>query len=122
LANQDVDRYRNTNVAGQSFVPMGLDMTELLPLSVNSRSGFLRMTLKGVSFQHERYAFVLARHMMVLAGLIEPISLGELRARIDEAVDLVDRVKDRINKMDAAVAEILDLKVETLDLLDQVAN
>lgn len=122
LANQDVYRYLNTNFAGQSYVPMGLDMTELLPLSVNSRYGFLRMTLKGVSFQHERYAFVLARHMMVLAGLIDPASLVELRARIDEAVDLVDSVKDRIDNIDDAVADIIDLKVETLDLLDQVAN
>lgn len=101
---EDVYRYTNTDFAGKSYTPLSINSDSLLPLNVNSDYGFLRLMLKGVSFQHDRYAFVLARHMMVLAGLIDPASLVELRTLITEALGLVNNIKNRIEGIITRIA------------------
>lgn len=47
-------------------------------LTVNTRDAFMRMTLRGVSFQHDRYAYVLARNLIKLSGLIDPADIPKL--------------------------------------------
>lgn len=57
---------------------------ELLPLTVNTLDGFIKLELRGVSFQHEKFPFVLARNLIKLAGLIDPKDLPDLVAQIKD--------------------------------------
>lgn len=119
-ANQDVYGYLNTAFAGKSYAPRSLDAAELLPLTVNSTYGFLRLSLQGVSFQHDRYAFVLARHMMVLAGLIDPASLVELRARVLEGEQLVNAISGKIDDIILLIPTIEGTLANSLDVLGDI--
>jgi Baseplate J-like protein len=78
----------------------------LQPLNIASDYGFLRLTLKGVGFQHDRYAFVVARHMMALVNLIDPLAVPEIRKQIDESKLIIDLIIIRINNIRTHTAHI----------------
>ena len=85
------------------------------PLTVNTQNGFLRLTLQGVSFQHDRYPFVLARHMMSLANLVDPISyaqaltfLVESKAIVAECVSRVHSIQSRISTINGRIANLIN--------------
>lgn len=80
-----------------SYTPKSMPLEPLEPLTVNTRKGFARITLAGVSFQHARYAYVLAKQMMALAELISPEDLEELISQAEQALILSNTSGARIN-------------------------
>lgn len=111
---QDVYYYQGTDFNNQTYEPDKLSQTDLLPYNVNSRYGFLRLTLDGVSFQHDRYSFVLARHMMALAGLIDPVSLVELKSLIEQASRLTNEIHERIQQIILAL-QVIENSISNTD-------
>lgn len=93
--DQNVYHYQRSDFAGSTYLPKKTQ-DDLLPLNVNSLDSFLRMTLLGVSFQHDRFAYVLARHMMAVANIVDPISIDKARAAIVKASDLATAITNRI--------------------------
>ncbi len=95
----------------------------LSPLTVNSRKAFFRMRLKGEDFQHDQYAFVLAKQVMALADIIDAKSaeqvkenlrlLSILSARADIVMGTilgnVNDVFDRIDELSGNIAGIPNL-------------
>lgn len=84
------------------YYPPAPGQDPLLPYNINSRYGFLRFTLGGVSFQHDRYTFVVARHMIALAKLVDPISMSEVLLSLSNAQKVAAAIHTR-------VVDILDL-------------
>lgn len=75
----------------------------LEPLSIHTRKGFIKLTLAGTSFQHDRYTYVLARQMMALANLLDPESI-EL---VKDDLELLKKLSAEANsKMASILAEI----------------
>lgn len=81
------------------YIPRPMDPAPLQPLNINTSDDFLRMTLRGVSFQHDRYAFVLARHMISLAQMVDPISINGAIGHVKDAKELAVALEQRINAM-----------------------
>ena len=89
-----------TGMDGYSYEPKSMPLEELEPLTVNTRKGFIRLTLAGVSFQHEIFTYILTRQMMALADLVDPQSIA------DALVEL-ENIKILSNKSDEIIAAIL---------------
>ena len=103
------------DIADIEYIPKSMPFVELGPITVNTRKGFARMTLAGVSFQHERYAYVLARQMMALANLVDPDSLEEIVFQAGEAAKLCEemlKANGRFDKIDNWSDTLQDLKDE----------
>lgn len=98
-ADKDVYRFTRGNFTGSTYSKMDVQGHPLDPLNIKSRYGFLRLTLQGVSFQHDRYAFVVARHMMALAGLIDPLALPKVKDSITESLSIIDLIQLRVNSI-----------------------
>ncbi|HKR05790.1 MAG TPA: hypothetical protein VJY62_14240, partial [Bacteroidia bacterium] len=121
--NLDVYNYSRDNFPGYLYKPKSSDLTDLLQYNVNSYYGFLRLTLGGVSFQHHRFPFVLARYMMKLAGLSDPIKINDAKKLIGDVVDLAGKIRDLIvlnigninaikNKITQVVTDLTAIKSE----------
>ncbi len=87
-----------------AYVPKSMTFEKLEPLNVNTRKGFLRLTLAGVSFQHDRFTYVLARQMMALAGLLDPESVAKVQSNLinsellsDRAIVLINSILSKVN-------------------------
>ncbi|HEY0066600.1 MAG TPA: hypothetical protein VGB46_04535, partial [Flavisolibacter sp.] len=104
---QNVYHYARASFAGSAYMPLPVDTAELPPLDVNSTYGFLKLTLKGVGFQHDRYPFVLARHMMALSDLVDPVSLNAAIIRLGTVDSLITAIQNRV---DAIKNEITSLQ------------
>jgi hypothetical protein len=89
-----------------------IDPVPLSALTIDVRDAFLRLTLDGVSFQHDRYAFVLARQMFTLADMVDPATLSDAIANLVVAEKLTKPILDKI--------EALKKWEETDRLLDQL--
>lgn len=85
----------------------------LKPLNITSRYDFLRLTLEGVGFQHDRYAFVVARHMFKLAHLIDPVEIPKLQEKIKESKDIIIAIEARIVSLRASINTIMTGDVAT---------
>lgn len=99
------------------YVPRPLSPEPLLPFNIKSSDYFFRMSLRGVSFQHDRYAFVLARHMMALAKLVDPISIAGAIVHVNQADDLANALHSRILDMQPKVNSlktIIDRMIQRL--------
>jgi hypothetical protein len=116
--NQNVYHYARTNFPG-AYATLPVDTAELPPLDVNSTYGFLRLTLKGVGFQHDRYPFVLARHMMALSNLVDPVSLNFAIVHLNTAEDLADAMHNRIDNI---INNINSLQGHIATLVDRLMN
>lgn len=99
--------YEKRNVFGQP----------LLPLNIASDYGFLRLTLEGVGFQHDRYAFVVARHMFALANQIDPVVIPELRKKAKEAKLIIDEIVSKIASIQSKVTDISNNADNAVDLI-----
>ncbi|HNA27346.1 MAG TPA: hypothetical protein PLI01_11120, partial [Nitrospira sp.] len=106
--------FRRNEFSDLNYEPKSLKPGALEPLSVNSDKGFFRMTLRGVSFQHERYAFVLARKLFELSEGLDPVSLGTMRVNLDAAEDAHGSIQDKITD--------IKTKAEDLDDINQLAD
>ena len=93
MNNYSYDRF------GPAYEPFSLSKSPLLPKNINSQCCFLRMTLKGVGFQHDRYGFVVARHMMALADLVDPLAILEVITLLATASDLAQAIVSRVHQI-----------------------
>lgn len=75
-----------------SYVPKNLSLDELTSYNINSRKGFARLTLAGVSFQHDRYTYVLTRHMVALSKAIDTVSFGSALGKLSEVIAVKDQL------------------------------
>lgn len=102
LLDQDFDNYLYRN---KSMLPEPLE-----PLTVNTRKGFVKLTLAGVSFQHELYTYVLTRQMMALAGLIDPESIKTVEVDLTNSkvlqVVLSEKLEAICNKIGVIKGEL----------------
>ncbi len=84
---------------GFSPVSESIPEAPLQPLSSGTRRGFARFELQNVSFQHDRYAFVLAQQMFKLAQVADLIKLGETVESINRGCTLATETKDKIAEL-----------------------
>jgi hypothetical protein len=121
------ENYRNTYGLYREPLEQNsiLDGTHLAPLSVNSREAFLKLTLQGVSFQHERYPLVLARKLIELSGLVDPAELGKLIEIFEQfkkyitSSKLSDIVNAPVTKKDMGLEALLKLLRENIITLGE---
>ncbi|MEL6812405.1 MAG: hypothetical protein AAFP76_13825, partial [Bacteroidota bacterium] len=99
----------NSMPAG-AYKPKSMPLEELTPLTVDTRKGFIRMTLAGVSFQHDRYAYVLAEQMMALVDLVDPKSIEEAVKGLIEAEKLCAESGARIDDIDSWLGTLAELQ------------
>ncbi|MBQ4818578.1 hypothetical protein [Aquimarina sp. MMG016] len=81
-------RMERTFTPENLYNPKSMPIEPLEPLTVNTRKGFIRLTLAGVSFQHNRFTFVLTRQLLALAGLVDPKSISDALQELEEAKTL----------------------------------
>ncbi|HYF32560.1 MAG TPA: hypothetical protein VD993_15655 [Chitinophagaceae bacterium] len=117
--NQNVYRYIRGDFPGSAYQQLPVDITDLAPLNVNSRYGFLRLTVEGVGFQHDRYPFVLARHMMALADLVDPVSMNEAIQHLITAENLTAAALARVNDM---IPRVLDIQNRINNVIDKLTH
>ena len=106
-------------------------------LNVNSRDSFLRFQLYGSDFLHEEYPYVLARKLMILAGLIDPNQLEDLKINVDlintisaelDAIfpqpipHLINQLNEYINRLVNIRDDVLSEIGNTEDLRDALDN
>ncbi len=76
-----------------------IPIAQLDPLNTASRRGFIKLELQNVSFQHHRYAFVLAQQMFKLAQVADLIKLEDTINTIDDACTIAEKTKDKIKQL-----------------------
>ncbi len=107
------DTYFTPN--GYEYRPKSMPVEPLEPLTVNTRKGFTKLTLAGVSFQHETFTYVLTRQMMALADLVDPQSIA------DALVEL-ENIKLLSNQADALIVLILNDLGDIITSIDALRN
>lgn len=85
--------------------------------NVASKYGFLRLTLQGVSFQHDIYPFVLTRYMMAYAGLVSPEIIGEVIQSANEAITIMTGTDGILQRINAINTKLNNLVVPVVGLL-----
>lgn len=128
----DAYDYGNGSFAGLSPYERRPDLlSPIAPYNVSSQYGFLRFTLDGVSFQHNIFPFVLARHMMAYAGLLSLDVIQELVSKAAQAKKIIDAMIPKINSINLHVGHIqgdvgnistrlVNLAPELVSLLDRL--
>ena len=106
---------------GLNFKSQLLNPDPMGPLKVHSDKGFLRMKLSGVSFQHELYAFVLARKLIKLSGGLDPASLEDMRYNLRVALTVCGLITEKINDLNLEINKIAD-SVNIPQGLEQLKN
>jgi hypothetical protein len=96
------------------YVPPVFDASPVTPYNINSRYNFLKLTLGGVSFQHDRYTFVLTRHMMALSAMVDPISMKFARDYTVESQKITAAIIARVAALQAPVADINQKDTEAI--------
>jgi len=107
-------KFMKDEFAGLQYEPKSLKPGPFEPFSVNSDKGFFRMTLRGVSFQHDRYAFVLARKLFELADGLDPVSLGKMRTNLDDAEAAHSSLQTKIVSIATKVADLAKINNPTM--------
>lgn len=97
LFNQNVYHYTRGSFPGTAYTPLNVDPADLPPLNVNSAYGFLKLTLHDIGFQHDRFPYVLANHMMSLSGMLNPITVASIFTQLQAAEDLSIEIRNRVN-------------------------
>ena len=93
------------------------DDSPLGPLTVESRDAFVRLRLRGASFQHAVYPFALARYLMQLANKVDLLSIAAIKKSLGEAKDLHGLVKSAIQTVETMVGEVKINLEEAIELL-----
>lgn len=101
------------------YIPKSMPYEELEPLTVNTRKGFAKLTLAGVSFQHENYTYVLARQMMALAGLFDPVSVAFVQSDLNKSKILSEHASIIANDI---LTDINSIITEIGNLENQLSN
>lgn len=106
-ANVDVYDYGHTQFNNLSAYERRTELSSpLLPYNVSSQYGFIRLTLEGISFQHDKYPFVLARHMMAYAGLLSLDIIQKLVAKAKDAKKIIDKMVIKIGNINTHIGHI----------------
>ncbi len=105
-ADKDTYYFARTGFNNSAYTKQTIVPEELAPFNIKSTNGFLKLTLQGVGFQHDRYPFVVARHMIALAGLIDPVELVNLQNKIKESRLLILAIQNRINAIQTEINDI----------------
>jgi hypothetical protein len=105
--------FTRTLFTGSSYQPGKAAPADLSGRVGFARHGFLRLTLKGQDFRHEVYAFELARQLMKLAGLVDPVSIGNARTKLLTIETIINSVKLKITAINGE-AQAIKLKVDHL--------
>ncbi len=95
-----------TGAFASAYIPPPFSTELLTPFNITSSYGFLRFTLDGVSFQHDRFAFVLVRHMMALSNLVDPISIKAAQDATINAQKVVAAIVQRVLNLQTFVSNI----------------
>lgn len=104
---EDVYTYDRSLFSGLADYHRPADLqSPLLPLNVSSRYGFIRMTLKGLDFQHDAYPFVLARQMLAYIDAINPADTADLIRNAKESWSLVETLKTRLLSLTTKVSTL----------------
>lgn len=96
---EDTYYYIRTDFPDSAYQSATPNLTETAPLTVATRSGFLRMTLEGISFQHDYYPFVLARHMMALANHTDPVTMAKVAQHLGDAKEQINAILNRVSSL-----------------------
>ena len=91
---------------GLSYLPKSMPIEPLETLTVNTRKGFARLTLAGVSFQHEIFTYVLTKQMMALADLVDPQSVANAIKGLEETKQLATKANELIVQILIDINEI----------------
>ena len=91
----------------RNYTPKSMPVNPLTPLAINTRKGFARITLAGVSFQHERFPFVLTKQMMALADLVDPKTISDSLEDLKKLGELGAKAKDKINAIIAKINSLV---------------
>ncbi|GAA4276776.1 baseplate J/gp47 family protein [Aquimarina mytili] len=97
-----------------TYQEKSMPIDPLSPLTVNSRKAFFRMRLKGEDFQHDQYAFVLAKQVMALANIISP----EAAARVRDDLRLLGLLGDQALVLLGTILGNVDLVNSSIIALD----
>lgn len=68
-------------------------------LSISTMDGFLRLQLQGMGFHHDIFPYVLARHMMALADLVDPLTIAEVRLKLDDAENRGENIDQHVEDL-----------------------
>ncbi|MEO6613419.1 MAG: hypothetical protein ABIT05_09090, partial [Chitinophagaceae bacterium] len=125
--NQDIYHFSRSSFSLDPYTPHLLDKQPLLPLNANSSYGFLRFSLgkkkgvgaaTGVTFQHHRFSYVLTRHMMAIAKLVDPLTIKPALDILNAAVIQAQFIRDKVNnEIKPRLANIPNLNGD-LNILD----
>lgn len=100
---------------GYSYEPKSMIKDPLEVLTINSRKGFVKLTLTGTSFQHEIFTYILTRQMMALADLADPKS-------VEEAIDKLQQAELLCLNTPGRFAQIAGWSDSLSDLKDEIAK
>lgn len=112
-------KFMKDEFVGLKYESKSLKPGPLEPLSVNANKGFFRMTLHGVSFQHDRYAFVLARKLFELSKGLDPVSLGKMRTNLHDAEATLRSIKELKDPASPEAKRLMAKLEAALDNLDK---
>lgn len=90
------------------YEPKTMPIDPLQPLTVNTRKGFMKITLAGVSFQHGRFTYVLTKQMMALAKLVDPKSIANAINALEDTKTLADAANARIQSLMTNLENLID--------------
>lgn len=102
----------------RNYTPKTMPVDPLSPLTINTRKGFAKITLAGVSFQHERFPFVLTKQMMALADLVDPKTISDSLEDLKKLGELGTKAKDKINAIIAKINALVNAINEFVILID----
>ena len=96
---REYNAYHYERFASLSDEQKDFDDQPLAPKGVNTRDGYLRLTLQETDFLHDIFPFVLARNLINLAGLIDPNEVPKLKEKLENVLTLSEGVENNILEM-----------------------
>ncbi|MEW7289059.1 hypothetical protein [Aquimarina sp. 2304DJ70-9] len=103
------------------YTEKSMPIDPLSPLTVNSRKAFFRMRLKGEDFQHDQYAFVLAKQVMALANIIDAKTAETVREDLrllkllgDRAIIVLGTILGNVDFMVTEINALNDTEIPNL--------
>lgn len=88
-----------------------LSPDELEPFNTSSDMGFLRVLLKGVSFQHDRYALVLAGKLIEMSGGLDFNAISKMIEHLSEALHAHDSIKNELDTIKQKADELDNINI-----------
>ncbi|MBL7696582.1 MAG: hypothetical protein JNK79_00420, partial [Chitinophagaceae bacterium] len=103
--------------SGSAYVPGKAAPPDLSGRVSLARNGFLRLSLEKPSFQHEYYAFELARQLMKLAEMVDPVSMSDAAQKVVLAKLVTAQLKARVENIATLAAQVQGKIANSFNLL-----